>query len=94
VLVSDLAMPDEDGLDLIQRVRKREPAAGGASPALALSAYARPEESAQALAAGFDVHLAKPVDQAALLATLARLGSGTSRSTVTPSPSASTRSRG
>jgi CheY-like chemotaxis protein/anti-sigma regulatory factor (Ser/Thr protein kinase) len=73
VLLSDLAMPDEDGLSLIRRVRSRPAAAGGRIPAAALSAYARPEERARAILAGFDLHVAKPVDPLVLAEAIRRL---------------------
>jgi signal transduction histidine kinase len=62
VLVSDLAMPGEDGFSLIRRIRARPAEQGGRVPAAALSAFARAEERARAMMAGFDLHLAKPVD--------------------------------
>jgi signal transduction histidine kinase/ActR/RegA family two-component response regulator len=73
VLLSDLAMPDEDGLSLIRRVRSRPAAAGGRIPAAALSAYARPEERARAILAGFDLHVAKPVEPLVLAEAIRRL---------------------
>ena len=70
VIVCDLAMPGEDGLALIARIR----AAGATTlPAIALSAYARPEDRQRALAAGFNIHLAKPVEPADLLKAIAGL---------------------
>jgi PAS domain S-box-containing protein len=72
VLVSDIGMPGMDGYELIRRVR----ALGGdisAMPAVALTAYARAEDRARALEAGFQLHLAKPVESAVLLASLAKL---------------------
>ncbi|MDQ3032289.1 MAG: response regulator [Myxococcota bacterium] len=71
VLVSDLAMPERDGLDLIRTVRAES--AGGSPPAIALTALAREEDRAQAIEAGFQTHLAKPVDADELLRTIARL---------------------
>jgi CheY-like chemotaxis protein len=62
VLVSDIAMPGEDGYDFIDYVRRRGPERGGAVPALALTAHARAEDQARALAAGFQRHAAKPID--------------------------------
>src|SRR5215470_3410776 len=62
VLISDLAMPDEDGYELISKIRLRGPHEGGNIPAVALSSYTRPEDRARALAAGFQVHVSKPVD--------------------------------
>jgi signal transduction histidine kinase/DNA-binding response OmpR family regulator len=73
VLVSDLALPEEDGFSLIRRIRARPPEAGGRIPAAALSAYVRPEERARAILAGFDRHLAKPIEPAELAAALREL---------------------
>jgi len=61
VLVSDLGLPGEDGYSLIRKVREKETREGGFIPAVALSGYARMEDKAQALAAGYQLHLAKPV---------------------------------
>ncbi|HEU4537666.1 MAG TPA: ATP-binding protein, partial [Polyangiaceae bacterium] len=68
LLVSDVGMPGEDGYSLVRRVRALPPAEGGKTPALALTAYARPEDRARALRAGFQLHLPKPVDPDELLA--------------------------
>jgi signal transduction histidine kinase/ActR/RegA family two-component response regulator len=80
VLVFDLAMPDEDGYALIRRVRTLSPDEGGKIPALALTAYARAADRIRAIAAGYQLHLAKPPDPAELemvIATLAgRSGTG------------------
>jgi signal transduction histidine kinase len=67
VLISDIAMPGEDGYGLIRRIRTLPPAAGGDVPAAALTAYATSEDRTRALAAGFQDHLAKPVDPDRLL---------------------------
>jgi PAS domain S-box-containing protein len=75
VLMSDIGMPGEDGFSLIRRVRALAPERGGATPALALTAYARDEDRLRALSAGFQEHLAKPVNAEELvlmLGTLAR----------------------
>jgi len=77
VLVSDLAMPDEDGYALIRQVRERPAAQGGCIPAAALTAYARAEDRLRALEAGYQTHLAKPVDPSELIATVARLAGRT-----------------
>jgi PAS domain S-box-containing protein len=71
VLLSDIAMPGEDGLSLIRRVRLLPPTAGGLVPAAALSAYAGGEDRRKALLAGFQHHIAKPVDPAHLLTVIA-----------------------
>jgi CheY-like chemotaxis protein len=67
VLVSDVAMPIEDGISLIRSIRARSAEAGGGLPALALTGYARPEDKAAALDAGFHMHLAKPFNHTELL---------------------------
>jgi signal transduction histidine kinase/ActR/RegA family two-component response regulator len=73
VLVCDIAMPEEDGLSFIRRVRAL-PAGGGARvPAIALTAYARVEEHTRSLEAGFDRHLAKPVEATELVAAVRQL---------------------
>jgi PAS domain S-box-containing protein len=73
VLVSDLGMPDEDGFELVRRVRALGQEQGGALPAAALSAFTRTEDQERALEAGYQAHLSKPVDPAALIAAVARL---------------------
>ncbi|WP_437751588.1 PAS domain-containing hybrid sensor histidine kinase/response regulator [Sorangium sp. So ce1389] len=73
VLVSDLGMPCEDGFQLIQRVRGLGPARGGATPAVALSALARAEDRARALGAGYQAHVAKPLDPAEFVGVVAAL---------------------
>ena len=65
VLVCDIGLPDDDGYGLLRRLRNHP--AGGNIPAIALTAYARPEDRARALAAGFRAHLSKPLDPASLL---------------------------
>jgi PAS domain S-box-containing protein len=73
VIVSDLGMPSEDGLALIRRIRSLPDNAGGGLPVLALSAYTRRADQQLALAAGFDAHLAKPVNPATLIQAVKRL---------------------
>jgi PAS domain S-box-containing protein len=73
VVISDLEMPGEDGFSLIRRLRALPPDAGGATPALALTAYAQESDRRAALEAGFQDHLAKPVDALALVETIGRL---------------------
>jgi CheY-like chemotaxis protein len=72
VLISDIGMPDQDGFQFIKRLRSL----GGPShstPAIALSAYARNEDRARALAAGFQSHVAKPIDERDLVMLVANL---------------------
>jgi PAS domain S-box-containing protein len=71
VLLSDVGMPDEDGYTLVAQVRALPPGRGGDMPAVALTAYARTEDRARALHAGFDNHIAKPVEPIELLAVVA-----------------------
>jgi PAS domain S-box-containing protein len=66
LLVADIAMPDIDGYQLIERVRRRDTAL----PAIAVSAYARPEDRAKALAAGYNAYCVKPLDGPELLNTI------------------------
>ena len=71
LLLSDIGMPGEDGYSLIGRIRALPAAAGGRLPAVALTAYARVEDRAKALHAGFDNHVTKPVEPLELLAVVA-----------------------
>jgi CheY-like chemotaxis protein len=73
ILVSDIAMPDEDGFTLITQVRALPPERGGRVPAVALTAYAGTETRAQTLAAGFAAHVGKPVRPEDLIAAIAGL---------------------
>ncbi|HEY9432305.1 MAG TPA: ATP-binding protein [Blastocatellia bacterium] len=71
LIVSDIAMPGEDGYSLIRRVRAMEPQQGGRIPAIALTAYSRTKDRVQALAAGFQIHIPKPVNAAELAHAIA-----------------------
>lgn len=73
MLVSYVGMPAEDGLSPLQRVRRLPAERGGRTPAVTLTTYARSEDRAQALRAGFTMHLAKPLEPAELLLTVAAL---------------------
>lgn len=79
VLVSDIGMPEVDGYDLVRRLRALPPEQGGEVPALALTAFARPEDRARAIAAGYDTHLKKPFDGTELCAAVARLAASRGR---------------
>jgi PAS domain S-box-containing protein len=70
ILISDIGLPDMDGYDLMQQVRRMEPQTCGAIPAIALTAYARTEDRTRAFRAGYQAHLAKPVEPAELVATI------------------------
>jgi signal transduction histidine kinase/CheY-like chemotaxis protein len=74
LVVSDIAMPGEDGFALLQNLRRLERALGQQPvPVVALTAFSRPEDRRRVLAGGFHAHLAKPVEPEELLATLAAL---------------------
>jgi CheY-like chemotaxis protein len=66
-------MPGTDGYQMIRELRLRPPTQGGSVPALALSAYARTEDRLRALRAGFQLHLAKPVQPSELVTVVASL---------------------
>jgi len=73
VILSDIAMPDEDGYSFIGKVRSLPRDQGGDIPAAALSAYARDEDRMQALAAGYQMHIAKPIGASQLVTMVAKL---------------------
>ena len=73
VLVSDIAMAEEDGYSLVRRLRRLAPTDGGRTPAIAVSAYAREDDRIRCLAAGFQQHIAKPLDPEELVAAVNRL---------------------
>lgn len=73
LIVADLAMPGQDGFDLIRALRRIEATRGGAIPALAVSGFAGEEARSQSLAAGYQEHLSKPVPMDELVAAIARL---------------------
>lgn len=73
VLVSDIGMPDEDGYSLIRKIRNLGLEEVAHVPAIALTGYAGAEEGGQALSAGFQVHLPKPVEPSSLVNTIAHL---------------------
>jgi PAS domain S-box-containing protein len=80
VLVSDIGMPDEDGYQLIRKIRALPDDRGGRTPAVALTAYARAEDRIRSLLAGFQVHVAKPVDVNELIAVIASQAGRTGKS--------------
>ena len=73
VIVSDIEMPEEDGYGFIRRIRALAPEAGGDVPAAALTAYASPADRMKVLGAGFNIHVAKPVQPAELAMVVASL---------------------
>jgi CheY-like chemotaxis protein/nitrogen-specific signal transduction histidine kinase len=76
VIVCDLAMPDEDGLSVVRQVKSWAATAGVRLSALALTANARSEAREEALAAGFDLYMTKPVDLSELVRAVIRLARG------------------
>ncbi len=78
IILSDIGMPDQDGYDFMRRVRSREGAVAEV-PAAALTALARVEDRKRALMAGYQTHLAKPVDPSELVAMVASLTGRTGR---------------
>jgi PAS domain S-box-containing protein len=71
VLISDIGLPDIDGYDLLRQIREGAAGSGGGVPAIALTAYARPEDRRRALRVGYQAHLVKPIESTDLLATIA-----------------------
>jgi PAS domain S-box-containing protein len=74
VMVSDIGMPEMDGYSLIRKIRALPVERGGRTPAVALTAYARVEDSQRAFAAGYQMHVVKPVEPAQLITVVANLG--------------------
>ncbi len=79
VLMSDIAMPGEDGYSLINKVRALPAERGGHIPAAAFTAYAREEDRQRALAAGYQMHVAKPITSGQLVAMLTYLAGRAAR---------------
>jgi CheY-like chemotaxis protein len=79
VLISDIGMPVEDGYMFLRRVRGLGPDNGGSIPAHALTAYARAEDRVRAILAGFQMHIAKPVEPVELITMVASLAGRTNR---------------
>jgi signal transduction histidine kinase/CheY-like chemotaxis protein len=73
ILLSDIGMPGEDGYALIRHIRTLAPGEGGSIPAAAITAFSRNEDRLLALDAGFQLHLAKPIDPGALVAAVLSL---------------------
>jgi PAS domain S-box-containing protein len=77
VLLSDIGMPQQDGYQLVRALRERDAEHGGRTPAAALTAFARPEDRIRALRAGYQMHVAKPVDASELITVVASLAGRT-----------------
>jgi CheY-like chemotaxis protein len=73
IVVSDIVMPHEDGFELIRHVRELDAKSGRHTPAIALTALARTDDRRRALDAGYQMHVAKPIDAIELVSTVERL---------------------
>jgi CheY-like chemotaxis protein len=73
LLISDIGMPGDDGYSLIKKVRAQESAQHNTIPAVALTAYASVGDRIRALAAGFQMHIPKPLEPSELIAAVANL---------------------
>lgn len=73
VLISDIAMPEEDGFALLRKVRSLPPERGGLTPAIALTGYVGQKDKDATLAAGYQAHIAKPIEPADLMTAIATL---------------------
>ena len=78
VILSDIGMPAEDGYSLMRRIRAHESSTKRDIPSIALTAFVRDKDKQQALAAGFNLHLPKPVDLVALVQSVNTLAKRTS----------------
>ncbi|MFQ3593907.1 MAG: response regulator, partial [Gemmataceae bacterium] len=77
LMISDIGMPEMDGYSLIQAVRQLPSDQGGTIPAIALTALARPEDRKAVLAAGYQMHLSKPILPQELLETVRKVAGWT-----------------
>jgi len=73
ILISDVGLPEKDGYDLIRRIRLLSDSEGGQTPAVALTGYASINDQLQALSAGYQEHMAKPIDTEKLISTIVEL---------------------
>jgi signal transduction histidine kinase/ActR/RegA family two-component response regulator len=85
-LVSDIGLPDEDGYALIRRLRSREAEHGGFLPAVAMTGFVRTEDRARILAAGFQLHVPKPIDPAELMVAIAAVARDSRKRGLPPPP--------
>jgi signal transduction histidine kinase len=77
IVVSDIGMPDKDGYQLMRELRTLPVSQGGKTPAIALTAFARSEDRTRALLAGYQVHIAKPIEPHELVVTIGSLAGRT-----------------
>jgi len=81
--ISDVGLPEQDGYDLIRKIRALPAAQGGDVPAIALTGYVSVQDQTQALSAGYHEHLPKPVDTDRLIGLLLNLKNAPRRSSLT-----------
>jgi signal transduction histidine kinase/CheY-like chemotaxis protein len=79
VIVSDIGMPEHDGYQFMRDVRALHASAGGLTPAIALTAFARSEDRTRAMLAGYQVHVSKPIEPRELVATVMSLAANSGR---------------
>ena len=79
MILSDIGMPDEDGYDFLNKLRRLPDSEGGNTPAVALTAFARRKTAGAGSMAGFQMHLPKPIEAAELLAVVANIGAASRR---------------
>jgi CheY-like chemotaxis protein len=72
-MISDIGMPDQDGYELIRKLRALPPEKGGKTPAIALTGYASRKDRERALSSGYQQHMAKPIEQVDMIAAIAAL---------------------
>ncbi len=77
MIISDIGMAEVDGYELMRKVRALPPEQGGLAPAIALTGYANHKDREHALAAGYQLHLAKPVEADDLVAAIASMAGRT-----------------
>jgi CheY-like chemotaxis protein len=73
IVLSDIGMPGKDGYELMRQMRARESEIGGPIPAIAITAYARPQDRERSFLAGFQMHLSKPIESRELIAAIASM---------------------
>ena len=73
VMISDIGMPDQDGYELIRKLRKLPAEKGGRTPAIALTGYASRKDRERALSSGYQQHIAKPIEQVDMIKAIAAL---------------------
>jgi CheY-like chemotaxis protein len=86
LIISDIGMPRESGIDLMRSIRSMAPEAGGSVPAIAVTGYDQDSLRSETISAGYDRHVAKPVDPAALVTLATALLAGPAAGPVERNP--------